>query len=88
MKIKLYSARELDKKFSSGKWNGFELIKRYGNKAWWNYYGLPRFIYNKLTRHYLQAVICDDTSLLKIYAIHAHGFDVRFPEIFVKKVKQ
>lgn len=87
-KVKLYSARELDKKFPSGKWNDFEFIERRGNKAWWEYYGVPRFMYNKLARHYRQATVYNETSLLRMYTIHTRGLDgIQFPESFVKKVK-
>lgn len=85
MKIKLYSARELDKKFPSGKWNGIEFIKRHGNKAWWWYYGIPRYYYKKLTRKYFKVIDIEDTPPYIAYEIQG---GISIPEIFVKKVKQ
>lgn len=85
MKIKLYSARELDKKFPSGKWNGIEIIERHGNKAWWYYFGIPRYYYKKLTRKYLKVINIDDAPPCIAYMIQG---EIVIPEIFVKKVKQ
>lgn len=89
MKIKLYSARELDKKFPSGKWNGLEVIERKGNdKYWWRYYGVIRNAYKRLARHY-QKVECWHSGdvMRKTYHLFVHNQEFAFPEIFVKKVK-
>lgn len=85
MKIKLYSARELDKKFPSGKWNGIEVIERKGNKVWWYYYGIPRNCYKKLARAYLKVIDIKDTPP---YIAYTTLGEIIIPEIFVKKVKQ
>lgn len=95
MKIKLYSARELDKKFPSGKWNGIEVIERHGNKAWWKYYHVLRFNYKRLARFWRKArlaqnpVIMTQNGLIsapvKEYWLD-NGYVV--PEQFVKKIKR
>lgn len=87
MKIKLYSARKLDKKFPSGKWNGIEIIGRHNTnkKYWWNYFGIPHKYYKKLTRTYHKVINVDDEGPCTKYKI-SDGTII--PEIFVKKVKQ
>lgn len=86
MKIKLYSARELDKKFPSGKWNGITLIEhRSSDKYWWYYYGIPRNCYKKLARAYLKVIDVDDTPPFIVYMVQG---EIAIPELFVKKVKQ
>lgn len=88
MKIKLYSARELDKKFPSGKWNGIEFILHKGtDKYWWRYYGVTRGAYNHIARHYRDAEYQSHGTFPKVYLISISGQEFAFPEIFVKKVK-
>lgn len=89
MKIKLYSARELDKKFPSGKWNGIEIIdRRASDKYWWRYYRVIRNEYKRIARRYRKAELWfNGMDSLKRYHVIVHGLDYAFPEIFVKKVK-
>lgn len=86
MRIKLYSARELDKKFPSGYWNGCKIItKTCNNKQLQRYYGIYRWDYKRLSKRWHNV---SDTENGPIYTVYHIDTGHMVPKCFVKGVKQ
>lgn len=86
MQIKLYSARELDKKFPSGDWNECKIITKTGDdKRLRRYYGIYRWDYKRLSKRWHNVSDTENGPIFTVYRIETGHY---VPKCFVKKVKQ